>query len=439
MQGRSAGSPEGMLAARYLAEELKRFGVAPAGDDGTYFQRVPMGRTEFLAIPELKCADTAGAEITARAGVDFDLAEGGCDARELKVVTVASAAEIPKQADSGAALVLLAANATERGAWLSAAGIPDGTGWGLIVALGAKEAGSRPMERPPRARGRVAPQTPRISVRGTLRAAFAERRIASLTLHAPIRSIELESANVIGIIRGASAQLAEDVIALSAHYDHLPPRVVPEGQDGIFNGADDDASGCAVVLELAEAFAAGKRPPRTLLFFFATGEEIGLVGTNYALDHPPVPIDKIVVDINFEMLGRPDPELKPPARMWLTGFERSDLGDELVRLGVPVVADFRLQQSFFTRSDNYALALRGVVAQTLSSFGLHEDYHKVSDEIESLDYTHMEACAQGALVGCRRIADGEFRPSWRPGLDPSKPKARERNTERQDPTPPKDG
>jgi hypothetical protein len=428
LQGRSTGSPEAMEAARYLAAELKRFGVEPAGEGGTYFQRVPMGRTEFLEIPEFVCLDASGVRLPSTAGIDFDLSDGGCDLRELRVVYATSPESIPREPDAKAALAVLAGSATQRVAWLKAAGIPDGAGWGLLITLGMEQPGSRAMERPPRPRARSAPPTPRIAVRGALRKAFLEQQVAGVTFRAKIRSVELEAVNVAGKITGAGTPeqpaIAAEVFEFSAHYDHLPPRPVESGQDGIFNGADDDASGCAVVLELAEAFAHGPKPARTLLFFFATGEEIGLVGTNYSLDHPLVPLESIVLDVNFEMLGRPDPKLVAPARMWLTGFERSDLGGELARLGVPVVPDLRPEQNFFQRSDNYALALRGIVAQTLSSYGMHTDYHKVTDDPSTIDFAHLEACAAGAYAGCRAIADGTFRPRWREGQDPSKQKSR---------------
>ncbi|HUR28686.1 MAG TPA: M28 family peptidase [Planctomycetota bacterium] len=427
MQGRATGSPEAMEAARYLAAEMKRMGVEPAGESGTYFQSVPIGtETTFLEIPKLACVATDGAAPPSVAGVDFDLADGGCDLRALKIVYAASPAEIPRAPDAGAALVLLTDVAKERVEWLKTAGIPDAAGWGLLVALGAKTPGAKPIEHPPRPRLRKPVSTPRISVRGELRQAFVDRKVASLQYAAPVRTAEPEAVNVVGKITGvgtaADKGLAAEVIEFSAHYDHLPPRAnVPDGQDPIFNGADDDASGCAVVLELAEAFAHEAKPARTLLFFFATGEEIGLVGSEYTLDHPIVPLEKIVLDLNFEMLGRPDPLVALPARMWLTGFERSDLGPELQRLGVPVVADMRPDQGFFQRSDNYSLAKRGIVAQTLSSFGLHTDYHQVSDSADKLDYEHMEACALGALNGSRGIASGSYRPRWHEGLDPSKP------------------
>jgi len=426
MQGRATGTPQAMEAARYLAGELARARVAPAGDDGTYFQKVPMVRTEYSGLPKLSVVRPAGTAAAAEpvAGVDFELGDGGCDARTLSVVLAKSAAEIPAKADPSLALVLLSSSTKERTDWLAAAGHPEGKGFGLLVTLGPKEPGRNALSGPPRARSRKPSPTPRISVRGALRAEFEAGSIEKLSFEAPLRTIELESVNVIGKLAGASAtpERASEFVMFSAHYDHLPPGNAPEGEDRIYNGADDDASGCALVLELAEAFAAGKPPARSLCFFFATGEEIGLVGTRHFLEQPLIPLDKLVLDVNFEMLGRPDPMLIAPARMWLTGFEFSDLGPEFQRLNLPVVADPRPEQSFFQRSDNYALAQRGIVAQTLSSFGMHTDYHKVSDEPKTLDYAHMESCAKAALAGCRAIADGDFQPRWLEGKDPSKSK-----------------
>ena len=96
--------------------------------------------------------------------------------------------------------------------------------------------------------------------------------------------------------------------------------------------------------------------------------------------NPPVPLTQIVADLQFEMLGRPDPKV-PPGTLWLTGFERSTLGPELARQGAALVADPHPEQNFFQRSDNYPLALRGVIAHTISSFGLHTDYHRPSDDV----------------------------------------------------------
>src|SRR4030095_92062 len=106
------------------------------------------------------------------------------------------------------------------------------------------------------------------------------------------------------------------------------------------------------------------------------------------IDRPPVPLANIVANLEFEMIGRPDSSV-PARTLWLTGYERSNLGPELARRGARLVADPHPQQNFFTRSDNYVLALRGVVAHTVSSFGLHTDYHRPSDDITKIDFPFM--------------------------------------------------
>src|SRR6185503_13263154 len=126
--------------------------------------------------------------------------------------------------------------------------------------------------------------------------------------------------NVIGILRGTDPAAATEAIVLSAHLDHLGVNESLTG-DKIFNGADDDASGCVAVLELARALAAGKRPRRTIYFVAFGSEERGGYGSRHFRDNPPVPLTQIVANLNFEMLGRPDPQVGAD-KLWLTGYER---------------------------------------------------------------------------------------------------------------------
>jgi Zn-dependent M28 family amino/carboxypeptidase len=228
-------------------------------------------------------------------------------------------------------------------------------------------------------------------------------------------------ARIAGVGTPERRELAREAIVLSAHYDHLGTRPAAPGEDPdvdrIFNGADDDASGVAAVLEIAEALALGPAPARDVLVLFATGEEMGLLGTLHYLDHPVVPLERTVLNLNFEMVGRPDP-LLGPGRLWLTGDERTNLLGELVARGFDVAADPRPEQNFFRRSDNWAFARLGIVAQTLSSYGMHGDYHKVSDQWWTLDYEHMAAALVGALEIARLAAAGELDPQWLPGGKP---------------------
>lgn len=223
--------------------------------------------------------------------------------------------------------------------------------------------------------------------------------------------------NVIGVIRGSDEKRKDEVILLTAHMDHLGVRQAMNG-DNIYNGADDDASGCVAVLQLARALAEKKEAPkRTVLFVFFGSEETGGQGNQYFLQHPPVPLQNIVANLEFEMIGRADAAVKPD-ELWLTGYERSNLGPELAKHGAKLVADPHPQQHFFQRSDNYALARQGVVAQTVSSFGLHADYHRPSDDVSHLDFTHMEQAIHSMVEPVKWLANSDFRPEWVAGKKP---------------------
>jgi Zn-dependent M28 family amino/carboxypeptidase len=162
---------------------------------------------------------------------------------------------------------------------------------------------------------------------------------------------------------------------------------------------------------------AGPRPRRTIYFICFGSEETGGFGADYFIAHSPVPLEKIVADVTFEMLGRPDAKV-PAGTLWLTGYERSTLGPELVRQGAALVADPRPEQHFFQRSDNYTLALRGVVAHTISSFGLHPDYHQPSDEIGKIDFAFMTRSLNSLVRPIQSLSNSRFRPTWLPGQAP---------------------
>jgi Zn-dependent M28 family amino/carboxypeptidase len=198
--------------------------------------------------------------------------------------------------------------------------------------------------------------------------------------------------------------------------DHLGAGTPVDG-DNIYNGADDDASGCVAVLQLARALAHEKAPKRTVLFVFFGSEETGGQGNQYFLQHPPAPLKNIVANLEFEMIGRADSAVKPD-ELWLTGFDRSNLGPELAKHGAKLVADPHPDQNFFQRSDNYALARKGIVAHTVSSFGLHKDYHRPSDDVSHIDFNHMEEAIHSMLGPVKWLADSDFKPEWVEGKKP---------------------
>jgi Zn-dependent M28 family amino/carboxypeptidase len=217
-------------------------------------------------------------------------------------------------------------------------------------------------------------------------------------------------------LRGRDAGQRKKTILLSAHLDHLGIGA-PVNGDNIYNGADDDASGTTAVLELARALGAGPKPRRTVIFALFGSEEIGGLGSLYFREHPPLPLKDMVADLEFEMLGRPDPKLAKDT-LWLSGWKRSNLGPELAAHGAKLVGDPHPEQNFFRRSDNYVLAKKGVVAQTVSSFGLHKDYHQPSDDLAHIDFQHMDRAIGSLIEPVEWLLNSDFIPKWNEGGQP---------------------
>jgi hypothetical protein len=224
-----------------------------------------------------------------------------------------------------------------------------------------------------------------------------------------------ETWNAIAILRGTTE--ANETILLTAHLDHLGIGPANAAGDTLYNGADDDASGTTAVLTLARILSAGKRPKRTIVFALFGTEEIGGFGNHAFLLHPPVPLSSIVANLEFEMMGRPDPAV-PAGTLWLTGFDRSDLGPELAKHGAHLVNDPHPKENFFQRSDNYALARQGIIAHTVSSYGMHKDYHQPSDDLSTIDFTHMTNAIASMVNPIRWLADSSWKPEWNPGRKP---------------------
>ena len=228
--------------------------------------------------------------------------------------------------------------------------------------------------------------------------------------------------NVVGILPGTDPALRNEYILVDAHLDHLGIGRPLDG-DSIYNGADDDASGVTAVLEIARALAAGSGVRRSVIFAATTGEEMGLLGTRWYIAHPVRPLEQLVGNLEIEMIGRPDSLAGGAGRAWLTGYERSTMGDSLAAEGIPIVADPRPSQHFFERSDNIAFARMGIPAHTLSSFNLHDDYHRQSDDVSKVDFAHMTAVIGAAVDAVRILADGP-KPEWHPGGRPEPAPAR---------------
>ena len=422
LEGRYTGSRGGVLAAEYLAEQLGRLeahGLLPAGDelpDGSgksFLQDVHLPGVSFAELPAMAAA--GGTPLAY--GAEFELRSGFGFTGALEVVVCSDLDALPATPRAGAALYFDMFASKARRA-LRDQSETWKAGWGAILERGSKSPGRAVTEaaRIVRVRG---PERPLVfELSGAGRAAVEAAAAAGIRLELSVGGKPKFAYNVVALLP-ATTPLAvgavRESVVMSAHYDHLRPKLVAEGEDGIFNGADDDASGVAAVLEITEALCLSEQPrDRDLVVLLATGEEIGLVGTVYYIEHPVAPLASTTANLNFEMLGRADALAGGPGKLWLTGFEHTNLGAALAADGMDVVIDPRPEQHFFERSDNYAFVLKGIVGQSLSSYDLHTDYHHVTDEAHTLDYEHLRGGTEIGLAAARKLLDGHFRVAWSP-------------------------
>lgn len=214
-----------------------------------------------------------------------------------------------------------------------------------------------------------------------------------------------DSENIVAFIKGS--EKPNEVIILSAHYDHV-------GKMGneIFNGADDDASGTAALLEVAQAFkiaqSEGKGPKRSILFLHLTGEEHGLLGSNYYVKHPLVPLKNTIADINIDMIGRRD-YLHPTTNnyVYVIGSDRlsTDLDKVCRKVNekyVQLDLDYKFNDPFdpnhfYERSDHYNFAKKGIPSVFLFN-GIHDDYHKTTDTVDKIEFDAL--CKRTKLAFC---------------------------------------
>ena len=221
--------------------------------------------------------------------------------------------------------------------------------------------------------------------------------------------------NVVGMLEGSDPVLKGEYIVLSAHMDHVGIGA-PVNGDSIYNGADDDASGTAGVIELAEALSQpGARPKRSVIFLTVSGEEHGLWGSGWFAAHPPVPITNIVADLNIDMIGRNWKDT-----IVVIGKEHSDLGTTLDRvnrahpeLGMNAIDDIWPEENFYFRSDHYNFARRGVPVLFFFN-GTHPDYHGPNDEPDRIDAEKEARIVRLVYLIAQEVGNAPRRPAWNP-------------------------
>ena len=224
------------------------------------------------------------------------------------------------------------------------------------------------------------------------------------------KSQGLDLFNVIGFLKGRSKP--EEIVVISAHYDHLGVNEKLKG-DKIFNGANDNASGVTAVLAIAEYYSKKGTNERSLLFIAFTAEEMGLIGSKYF--GTTIEPENYVAGINIEMIGKESPF--GPNTAWLTGFEKTTFGKmiqkNLAGSEFQVFPDPYDRYNLFYRSDNAALAKLGIPAHTFSTSPMDKDldYHKVTDEVSTLKPSTITTTIRAIIRGTESIIMGKDTPS----------------------------
>jgi hypothetical protein len=505
MQGRKAGTPGNVKGTDYIAHEAQRIGLEPAGENGSWFQTVPM----MTRVLDSASALTVGST-TLRPWGDIVPRDQGTGARPLDGVQVVYAGvwadrndamispeeaagklvvvTVPPQADGSPAGLVNRAVTTAR--FSTAAGI-------AVVTLDALGPADRASLEDGSARlagdakpGAVTPSFFYVTTAGATALlgqapAGLQPGAAGQTVHGRVtftdRPPSAPARNVVALLRGSDPALRGEMVAIGAHNDHegifplalehdsirafntvMRPegandspgqptpaqwdrirrlldslrRVSPPRPDSIMNGADDDGSGSVGVLEIAEYLARrGERPKRSVLFVWHTGEELGLLGSDWFTRHPTVPRDSIVAQLNIDMIGRGEPSDIAgggPGYLQMIGSRRlsTELGDLVETVNHELAPSFRFDYSYdadghpdnyYCRSDHYMYARFGIPIAFFSS-GSHRDYHQVTDEPQYIDYDKMAHVSRLVATTALRVAALDHRVVVdKPRPDPEAP------------------
>lgn len=461
MGGRETGTHDALRAARFLASRVERMGLEPGGDS-LYLQRVPLQHESFMATSSITVTeggqrtalvigndlipltglgpgipppkrradgeivfagyglamaaprrdDLAGLNLEGKVVVVVNGAPAGTDSATRATLEAETAisdrlARILPQRPA-AVVVMLAGKSSgafeqlvpelTRGvaARIASADTPDDERPLPMILLGVPRAGS-----PLLPAGWPADDRPRVLSGRRLRAQIEQRRV-------PITGY-----NVVAVVRGSDPALSRTYVAYGAHYDHIGI-LRPVRGDSIANGADDDGSGTVSLLAIARVMQqAPVKPRRSTIFVWHVGEEKGLLGSSYFTDHPPVPIDSIVAQLNADMIGR-----NAASELYLVGPRVAPNGQSR-RLGAIVdsvnsalPAPFVINRDFdspehpehiYERSDHFSYARKGIPIVFFTT-GLHDDYHRASDDVSKIDFDKLARvarlmCSVGMAVG----------------------------------------
>ena len=455
MRGRDTPSRELEIVAGYLVNQYKLWGYQPAGENGTFYQwwpyplrrQSPTGARLEVRGPRGTVALGVGRDFFAQGGTTADVSGGlvfvgRAQDEVMGEGTLRDRVAVAVLPGTGAARDFRIERrrqraAAERAGATALVHVLDATWTADSVAKYARTA-ARPMrsageqvalpeffvtrEAAQRLFAAAGLGTAQFAQAGA--AGFRPVPLAGLTAAAALPAERLDDArapNVVAMLPGSDPQLRNEYIVISAHMDHVGVGE-PVNGDSIYNGADDDGSGTVGLLEVAQALAAlpeAQRPKRTVVFLHVSGEEKGLLGSEWYSDHPTLPLERIVANINVDMIGRNDPD-----SVVVIGKDYSTLGGVANRaaaahpeLRLTLADDIWPEQRFFFRSDHFNFARKEVPSIFFFS-GVHEDYHRPSDHVEKIDGDKAARIARIIFYITNDIANDPQRPQWDPrGLE----------------------
>ena len=435
-RGRDTPSPELEKAALYIADRFRAMGLEPAGENGTFIDRwdyevvgadvaqtyvrvkdrpfSPRYEHDFFMIVGAQPATEAGAYYVGTAGETGSLpadAAGKVLIFDIPGIEVGMewqqklVAAIQPSMMSGAAGVLLIldpefpadvigqlADATiGQQAPIPVVGVTDEAARQLVSGAGKDLAALR--------------------AAGTPTALGATLQIGGVRMqetHTP--------PNVVAMRRGSDPTLRDTYVVITAHYDHVGVGAADASGDSIFNGADDNASGTAAVLEMAEAFASlDTAPGRSVIFLAVSGEEKGLLGADAWVENPTVAIENVVANVNLDMVGRNAPDTIIGIGQEYSSLEGVLQGITAAHpgLNLNVILDQKPEEMFFFRSDQLPFIKKGIPAVFFTTDD-HEDYHKVSDEAHKIDNEKAARVARLGFYLAHAIATDPVAPEWTP-------------------------
>jgi hypothetical protein len=436
LQGRFTPSPGLEVAAEFIASKFRAAGLQPGGDHD-FFQTAEMVDRRLPAMTaDLKVYLGDRTLIVPASDIAIKSCSQAAHLDHVPVVVLsAKDPELLKGLDlKGKAVV------TPDAVWDTLSGDARRAGYAkmrvfnrTIVSSGALLAitivANKQMSGQPRllfADEASAENAPLLAVRSQDLAKLSTGATLTVDIPAPTDN-KVTVKNVIGILRGSDPELSKTAVLLTAHYDHIGT-VETAGQmsmhspgnspDRIYNGANDDGSGTVSVIEVARALAKLQPPPkRSIVFMTFFGEERGELGSQFYGKHPAFPVSKTVADVNLEQVGRTDSTVGPQLNnASVTGFDYSDVTGFLVRagerVGIKVYRDPEASDTYFTRSDNDALAEQGVPAHSLCVAFDFPDYHGVGDEWQKINYENMAKVDRMVLLALVNMANSEKAPEW---------------------------